>query len=362
MGIAERVVSDARIICGPTPLWRAPMEFSGGKQSYNNYGASSLYSAVADLLMVRLASDYGGAVESIYFTAFLKSGTQKASPTLEELYQRFHGYLEKLPKVTFRRKLKRIEIEFLSPNFIAENDESTKVSAAQCHTAAKEVVEALTLMTKRIKPTDDFDAARLLADAAQLLITERSLEEWDSLHLEAKAIRLALRATKTPWELLEIDWSQYHPQAKEILDDPFFWECANDLAPHGSDTGADLLVDYRRWDKRHRKTSPIDFLTQLFAAWDIKPIGWTITDEATVCKLDKERPIDLSLCNEATIALAFAVVKMRGACPSDIIQMAQASLTRTAILVRHSSLSDEIKGSWDEAVAKMKVKLESLAH
>jgi uncharacterized protein YfeS len=338
------------------------MEFIGTRSSYNAYGASLLYGPVADLLMVRLTSEYGGAVVSVWFTAFLRTESLKPRGSLEDLFQQFHRYLDKLPKVTFRRKLKRIEIEYVSQHFVAEDDESNKLSADKCHTAAKEVAGALSLVTKRIKPADDFDAARFLADASQLLTTKMSYEEWENLCQEAEEKRQALRATKTPWELLEIDWSQYHPQAKEILDDPFFWECADDLAPNGNDTGADLLEDYRRWDKRHRKASPFDFLAQLFTEWDIKPIDWSITDEATVGRLNKDRPIDLSLCNEATIALAFAVVKMRGACPLDIMQMALAGLARTAILVKNSRLSDEIKASWDVAIAKMKGKLKSLPH
>jgi hypothetical protein len=35
-----------------------------------------------------------------------------------------------------------------------------------------------------------------------------------------------------------------------VLDDPFFWQEADDFAPHGNDTGADLLADYRPWRRR----------------------------------------------------------------------------------------------------------------
>jgi uncharacterized protein YfeS len=338
------------------------MEFIGMSKAYDKYGVSNIYSPIADLLEVHLTSDYGSAVESVYFSAFLSSVSQKPRPTLEELFRQFHEYLDKLPKVTFRRKLKRIEIEFLSHKFIAEDDKSNKVSADKCNTAAEEVAGMLPLLKKRIKPADDFEGDRFLADATRLLATKiDAVEEWTKLEELAKAKRLALQATKTPWELLEIDWSQYHTNARVILDDPFFWQCADDLAPNGNDTGADLLEDYRRWDKRHKKRSPWDFLIQLLTNWDIEPIDWSITDEPIVRRLDKERSIDLSLCNEAIIALAFAVVKVRGACPLDIILMAIAALARTAILVKDSSLSDEIKKSWDEAIEKMRRKLKSLA-
>jgi uncharacterized protein YfeS len=338
------------------------MEISGSRRSYNSYGGSCIYTFVGSLLTSRL-DNYGSAVESVELIACLRSRTREFLPTLEELFNRFHEYVKQLPQVTFRRQLKRIEVNFLSERFFAEDDAEWKPSAEKCNTAADEVAEVLPLLRKRIKPTDDFDTERFLSDASRLLSTKiDSMEDWERLREEAKAKRLAARAKKSPWELLEIDWRHYHPKAREVLDDPFFWECADDLAPNGNDTGADLLEDYRKWDKRNHARSPLDFLDWLMAKWGVEPIDWNVTDEETVHRLNKSDSTSLGLCNETSIALAFAVVKMRAKCPSDVIRMALAGLIRTAILVKASALSDEIKASWDEAIAKMKGKLESLLH
>jgi hypothetical protein len=264
------------------------MEFLGFSQSYNRYGASSFFSPVADLLMVRLTNDYGSAVESIYFTALLSSGRDKPRRTLEDLFQRFHSHLDKLPKVTFRRKMKRIEVQFLSRRFVADDDESNKLSADKCNTAAEELASALPLITKRLSSTDNFDVKRFLMDATQMLTTNMPLNEWEQLCKEAQAMRQALYTSKSPWELLDIDWSQFHPKARQVLDDPFFWEQGDDLSPNGNDTGADLLEDFRRWNKHHKNQPPVTFLAELFTAWDIMPIDWRITDLETVRKLKKE--------------------------------------------------------------------------
>ncbi len=336
------------------------MDISVYKRSYNTYGGSCIFSFIGDLLTAHLG-DYGSTVQSIELIACLPSRTRKFLPTLEGMFDHFHEYVKNLPQVTFRRKLNRIEIIFLSKHFFAEDEEERKPSAKKCNTAAEDVAEALPLLKKRIKPTHSFDVERFLADASRLLSTRiESMEEWERIREMAKAKRLALQATKSPWELLEIDWSLYHPKAREILDETYFWECADDLAPHGNDTGADLLEDYRRWDKRNRTASPLVFLDRLLKRWDIKPIDWAITDNKAVQKCQQDDPIALSVCNEAVIALAFAVVKMRSECPPDVIQMALAGLTRTAILVKDSSLNEEIKASWYQAIAKMKTKLESL--
>lgn len=338
------------------------MDVIGLSHGYDRYGAGTIYSFVGALLTVGL-DEYGSAIESIHFVACLKSRTTKPRSTLEGLFEQFHNYLKTLPKGTFYRRLKRVEISFQSEHFVSEDDKVGRPSANKCNTGAEEIAAVLPLVKKRIKSTDDFDVDRFLADAARLLTTRiDSVEEWEHLRQQAKEKQAASRATKSPWELLEIDWSQYHRKAWEILDDPFFWKCADDVAPHGNDTGADLLDDYRRWDKCNRSRSPLDFLDRLLEGWDIKPIDWSMTDEHVVRRLNQDDPSGLSVCNESAIALAFAVLKMRAKCPADVIQMALAGLARTAILLREGSLSEEIKASWDDAIAKMKDKLESLPH
>lgn len=336
------------------------MEVLVQTRTYNRSGSSAIFSFVGDQLMLELG-EYGGAVTSIEITAYLCSPTRNPRPTLEGLFDQYHEYLKKLPTVTFRRKLNRVEIGFLSQHFNAADLEGWKPSVEKSHIAALEVAKALPLLKKRLKRDDEFDTDRFLKEATEVLNRKLgSMDEWDAIREKAKQKRIYLFAAKSPWEQLEIDWSHFHPQAKEILDDPFYWDCASDLSPHGNDTGADLLVDYRRWDKRNGNESPLKFLVQLFKGWDIKPIDWSITNENDVQQLDEEQPIPLRVCNEAAIALAFASIKMRASCSADVVNLATSALKRTAILVKASTLSSEIKVAWDVAIQKMKAKLDSV--
>lgn len=338
------------------------MEVLVQAQTYNTYGGSAIYSVVGDLLTIRLG-DYGPAVSSIYLTAYLPSATRNPARTLEDLFDQFHGYLEKLPKVTFRRKLQRIEIGFLSQHFHAADNDGWRPSVEKAAVAAREVTDALKLLRKRIKKEDDFDVDQFLTEATDILNRGvGSQEELEAIQEQAQQQRKALYASKDPWEQLEIDWSQYHPKARKILDEPFFWECANDFAPNGNDTGADLLEDFRRWNKRNANKSPTLFLDRLLADWDIGAIDWHITDASIVRKLEREQPIPLSICNEVAIALAFAVIKFRGTCPPEIVQPALHALERMLISVNDSRLSDQLKAEWDVAVNRMRTKLESLPH
>ena len=329
-------------------------------RTYNTFGGSAIFSFVGDQLMVQLG-EYGGAVNSIEITAYLRSPTRNPLPTLEGIFDRYHEYLKSLPKITFWRKLKRVEIGFLSDSFTVTDKEGWHPSVEKSFVAAREVSEVLPLLKKRVKPDDDFETARFLMEASEALSRKpSSLDEWEKIGERAKQKRQALYAAKSPWEQLGIDWSQFHPLAREILDDPIYWDCASDLAPHGNDTGADLLADYRRWDKRHGNESPRRFLEGLFKGWDITPIDWSITNESDVQQLGKEQPIPLRVCNEAAIALAFAAIKMRASCPADVVDLATGALKRTAILVKASTLSNEIKAAWDVAIEKMKAKLDSV--
>ena len=116
----------------------------------------------------------------------------------------------------------------------------------------------------------------------------------------------------SPWERLDIDWDDFHPKARQILDDPFFWDCANDFAPNGNDTGADLLESYRGWLKRHRDGKPIRFLEDLARQWGYADL----------------QAMDEDVLNEAGIGLAFADMKLRGSCDGPLLELAMKCLLR----------------------------------
>ena len=333
----------------------------GLRAQYSEGGGSAIFSYVTNLLTVRLGH-YGSAIEAIWITVFLRDRTRDPSVALQKLFDDFHEYLPRLPKITFHRRLKRVDIQFASKQFDSEDERGWLPSVDKCNRGMGEVLEALALLKKRVKPSDDFDITRFLADATQLLTTRiESTDEWTRIGEQAIAKELALNATKSAWDLLEIDWDLYHPAARTILDDPLYWDVVDDFAPHGNDSGADFLEHYRGWEKRNKDRSPMEFLTRELKAWGVPPIDWTITDEAAVRTLAKDKPAEMTLCDQAAIALAFAVLKMRGACPSAEVRIALAAIQRTAIIVKDSSLNDNQKMQWETALTKMKEKLESIS-
>ena len=222
----------------------------------------------------------------------------------------------------------------------------------------REFTTVLPLVQQRLKKSDDFDYPRFIADATRLLTQGyASLEEIEAVRTQRKEKRAADDATKEWWEVMEIDWDKFHPTAKETLNDGFFWECANDFAPHGNDTGADLLADYQKWVKRNPNTPPMTFLNRLFSGWGIAPIDWNITDENEVRRLKESNRIELGISNEAIIALAFAILKVKGQCPSEVSDLALKALQRYSFDFIEDGMTEQNKELRRAAIAKMRAKL-----
>jgi uncharacterized protein YfeS len=109
-----------------------------------------------------------------------------------------------------------------------------------------------------------------------------------------------------------IDRRRYHKVARKLLRDSFFWDCMHDFAPHGNDTGADLLNFYRDWLKSQPGGDPLVFYQQLMDEWEM--------DET----IEHHRHV----LDEGAIAIAYAELKLRGQCGSDVKALAKAAIMR----------------------------------
>ena len=136
----------------------------------------------------------------------------------------------------------------------------------------------------------------------------------------------------SPWERLGIDWDEYHPDARELLDDPFFWDPVHDSAPHGNDTGVDLLADFKKWNKRHREKPAHEMARALLSARGIAPIDLHLVNENAVRSLYESDPITLTVTDDALIATAFAAVKMRGCCDRETREIALKAMERELLM------------------------------
>lgn len=169
----------------------------------------------------------------------------------------------------------------------------------------RDILAALPLLKTKLKASDAFDFQGFLShcEAKQLQLPE-SEEDLTALLENLKAAEWRKRAGMSEWDKLGIDWDEFHPRARAILDDTFYWDCADDFAPHGNDTGADLLESYRDWLKKHRDGQVLRFLESLAREWG--DLG----------------EFERGILDQAHIALAFADLKLRGTCDPDAKQLA----------------------------------------
>jgi len=297
---------------------KPPLTFYLMGRAYDCYGSHLTLSLIPGFLLVD-APDFGPALTELTVAMHFPT---KGAPrnTLERLYADFHANRLTLPKVVYRRSRQKASVDVASnlidgDEWLARRELSNSLFAS----GVEETVAALTLLKQRMTAKDLFRLDLLLDHCEN---RKKALPSADSGLMEIKqqidARKAAEKAAMSPWERLGIDWRDFHPDARRILDDPFFWEQANDFAPHGNDTGADLLADYRRWIKRHPNGDSTEFYRKLVRGW-----GLPATDDEVL--------------DEAAIALAFAEVKLRGKCEPSVVEIASRAVQklRAAALPAH---------------------------
>jgi uncharacterized protein YfeS len=288
------------------------MELYVMAKSYNGYGVHTSISPVLSFLL-QGTSGFGDAINELSVTLhFATAGP--AEKTLESHHDDHHRNRKTLPKVVFRRARGQMCIDIASD--LMDGDDwkpSPLLSLPIFAGAVEEVIGALTLMKKRLKPSDAFDLEGFLThcNEARKLIPATS-EELQILGAHLQAAKEAKRNAMPPWDKIEIEWDKLHPEAREILDDPFFWDCGDDFSPNGNDTGADLLTEYSKWVKRNKHGDPMVFLQQLAIRW-----GYTDLDS-----------MDALIRDEAAIALAFAEIKLRASCNAEARDFAVKAIHR----------------------------------
>jgi uncharacterized protein YfeS len=291
-----------------------PLRFHVVAKTYNRCGGHRTMSLIPGFLLTD-APEFGPAVKELT-VAFHFASSGPPRPNLQELHAEFLANRLELPKIVFRRSRESIAIDIASDLIDGRRiDEPHEPSAALFGAGVAEMLEALRLLKSRLFARDDFAVDAFLDHCrmrrASLPRTNADLAALERLLNDKGA---AARAAMSPWERLEIDWRDFHPDARRLLNDPFYWDPANDLSPHGNDTGFDLLVAFRRWNKRQPAGDPLAF----FKDWMHKG-GFSSDDAAAHVRF---------AADEAAIALAFAELKMRGRCSAPSVALAGKAIQR----------------------------------
>jgi uncharacterized protein YfeS len=285
-------------------------------KAYDCYGSHSSLSLIPEFLLTNTPEFGAAIVELTVVFHFRTSGPPRSS--LERLYAEHHSGLKTLPKVIFHRSRQQASIGVCSA-LIDGDDWNPRIkrgpSLSLFKAGVAETIGAIQMLKSRISSKDDFRLDLFLDHCEKrkphLPTTDQDFVALIEVLRKQKSLA---NAALSPWERLGIDFRDFHAGARQILDEPFFWEQANDFSPHGNDTGADLLADYRKWLKSHSNSDPLEFYNLMAKRWGLSLVG----------KSDAEQ----TMLDEAAVALAFAEVKLRGACRPTAVALAKSAIKR----------------------------------
>lgn len=275
------------------------------------YGWHKTLSLIPDALL-HGASEFGPAISELTVTF----NFARRDPPRRTLEQDYALLCETLPRIVFRRKRGEVVIDIASNLIDGEAlEQPSELSLPLFMGGAIATRNALELLRKRLTAKDDFQLESFLSHCGKALAhLPSTMDALSKFASQRDVERNKRHEALTPWEQIDVDWRDYHPNAREILNDPFFWESANDFSPNGNDTGADLLYEYRKWRRRNPNGDPILFYKKLLRSWGLNDVP---TSDTYVRTFD-----------EAAIALAFAELKIGAECSAAVKSLAKEAIGR----------------------------------
>jgi uncharacterized protein YfeS len=296
-------------------------------QSYNSRGGEEITTLAAEYLS-RFLADLPPVELQIALTACFRS-RGRPKRTLQSMWRDFHDSLSGLPTVRYSPKRSRLDIRFASrvPAEQALDQPEPPLVVFQALVLEMAVVLLSTLSEhKAMRKAVPLRALETALSRAQeeLPTTQRELEAFATIQ---QGHAIAEAALLCPWDKLGIDWTQFHPTARQLLDDPFFWDSVDEYAPHGNDTGADLLDAFRQWRRSHAGVPAARFLPLMFKRWNYSS-GVALLLDKPMAQWDDDDELMLEVIDEANIAIAFAQMKIEGRCDDDLREAALLSIER----------------------------------
>lgn len=118
-----------------------------------------------------------------------------------------------------------------------------------------------------------------------------------------------------------------HPRAQSILVEPFYWDCTDDEAPLGNDTGADVFSIYGEALVAGGTPTDLSFIDQIMQEWGFDFAAWQSGQQEALQLYDADR-YAFEAANDAAIAFAFGMLIVKGKISSEAIALASAAILR----------------------------------
>lgn len=352
-----------------------PIHMSVFERTHRSYGLTTHGSVIASLLE-RTQPKFGSGLTQIYVELVCRSPSRIGTP-IEADEAVMGTLLVGLPKSRLSVKAKRYSITVLSHLAGAE---PLPISTMQSFSAediqrrdAQYKAEHSARIADRARKLADVDAMFRVFDelVAAMVAKPPKLKsitfnwpgfvEWfTSLRAELPTTLEGVRAASAaghaaaksrfeamdPWTRLEIDWSVFHPDARQLLPEPFYWTRTDDFAPHGNDEGSDVLAEMLA----HARTT--EFNEGAFESLARQFEHTTQIEIADADACHRTRYLDF------IIAVSFGHIKLKGFCPPWLQERTLAAIEREVaaldVLIERDALGVPLS-TWDGATARHRV-------
>lgn len=145
-------------------------------------------------------------------------------------------------------------------------------------------------------------------------------------------------------ELYGIDREHGHPRAIELIPDEFFWDCADELAPFGSDEGDTALEEFRDWRSEHPDDAVEDCIMwtiEEVGEMDVEEYSDDIANEERVAELMDDEDFDdqqyIYTLDASVIATGFAQLVDEGKIDAEVKPYVARALKRQMIYAKLST-------------------------
>ncbi|WP_119274878.1 hypothetical protein [Taklimakanibacter deserti] len=295
------------------------MQFIILRKTYASYGACLALSELGTRLARRFGEEAFG-LKSVEVIVWFET-TEPTKPGLEQLRTQFRRQLPLEPTASFEKKRQRLRLAYESKVPLVLVGDRHELPPRSLGTSFDEMVNVFDSMRLKLAGKPGIDYPGFVSFVRAVKHDVCSLDESEEGTKSQNGAAASWR------QRFGVDWNAYHDQARALLDDPFYWDPSNDESPHAANAGAILLADFQRWRSRHPTDPPWDFLVRRYRQNGI--LGRFNEFRAT--KPIQYEPRDgliASMHDQDVIALAFALLKVDGACDPKVGQIALEALAR----------------------------------
>ena len=157
--------------------------------------------------------------------------------------------------------------------------------------------------------------------------------------------------------------SNAHPNAKDLMNEDFYFSPIDETGPFGSDDAADTYAGFALWRKDNLNSNPEKYLKEHLSEWGYPSFDLKETD------IDKLRPFlrqsDMHYryllgTDQSILAIAFGQLYLEGEIDSNMLTLSENALNRHLTPIMISVWPDDYQQEREAKLLKMKAVIDKL--